>query len=311
MGHTQEMTNFLEEYQGSLRALKYEAECLFKECGRISGAPNLTDHSVKISKKIDALKSLSRYKQKIDELRDARGSCRDKCESEIKDTEHSKKKYIEFEDKISEIILDVNSYAEKAHGYAIDAHNKIKECKFGVQEGKNKYAAVFHQYVLQFFDWIFINELERIDLKKIEDESQKRDGVYKVREEFDIKKRCGREFHEIYLECKNFCMPSYHSINQLFSYTFHCCGTGRKPLSILVSRENPTKDSGTARVRRAIFRRPIDGEERLILFLDDGDLEKMLFLDEKEEDRGRGDPAAILKDKIDDFIDEMQLDGGA
>lgn len=168
-------------------------------------------------------------------------------------------------------------------------------CLFGEQENRTKNALLFQKKVLELIDWLFVNEMERMDLSEIEDGSQKRDGGYKVLDEFDTKKRCGFSFKHLFIECKNYKKPSYRDLMQVFSYTL--CYQESKiftmPLSLLITRENPDTNSTTWKLRKVIFNRRIEKEERLILFIDKDDLKEMV----KCKADG-GDPASVLKNKI-------------
>ena len=85
---------------------------------------------------------------------------------------------------------------------------------------------------------------------------------------------------------------------QVFSYTLLCQESKifAMPLSLLITRKNPDANSTTWKLRRVIFKRRIEKEERLILFFDEKDLEKMV-----EYKADGGDPASILKKKIELF----------
>ena len=137
-----------------------------------------------------------------------------------------------------------------------------------------------------------------MDLREIEDGSQRRDGGYKVLEEFNTKERCGFPFRRVFIECKNYKKPNWRDLMQTFAYTL-CCQDSKIsaiPLLLLISRENPDAESTTWKLRRRIFSRRIEHEERLILFMDVRDLGKMLEYKEKG-----GDPAGLLKDKVEEL----------
>jgi hypothetical protein len=172
---------------------------------------------------------------------------------------------------------------------------RLNKCPFGEQENNQRNARTFQQEVMSFIDWLFIGELERMDLCEIEDSSQKRDGGYKVTDQFNTKERCMKEFSHLFVECKNYKKPSYHDLLQVLSYTLHCVERSyfKIPVCILVSRINPLPKSATSDFRRTILNRPIEKEERLILFLDVKQLKEML-----DRKRAGMDPASLIKDKI-------------
>lgn len=137
-----------------------------------------------------------------------------------------------------------------------------------------------------------------MDLKKIEDGSQRRDGGYKVLEGFNTKERCGFPFKQLLIECKNYKKTNWRDLMQSFGYTLYYQESiiSAIPLSLLISRENPDTESTTWKLRRLIFSRRIEHEERLILFMDVSDFGKMLEYKEKG-----GDPAGLLKDKVEEL----------
>jgi len=146
-----------------------------------------------------------------------------------------------------------------------------------------------------------------MDLSKIEDGSQKRDGGYEVSDEFDTKKRCGFHFKHLFIECKNYKKPSYRDLMQVFSYTLLCQESKifTIPLSLLITRKKPDANSTTWKLRRIIFNKRIEKEERLILFINTDDLEKMV-----ECKADGGDPASVLKKKIEELgtLSKEQID---
>lgn len=174
---------------------------------------------------------------------------------------------------------------------------EINECPHGEAENRTLNAKRFERNVIELIQWTFIDEMERAELSSIEDGSLKRDAKFEGMESFDTKKHCGFEFTSLIVECKNYKMPSYKDLMQLFTYTLQWTDSEiqKNPLGILVSRKNPTINSATWRIRKSIFNKPMGSDTRLILFLDVDDLQKMIGY------RENGHPANIFKEKIQEF----------
>ena len=287
---------FLDDYQDELNGLHEEAKSVFMECYDYIDKIYPEDYFTTIEQKINAIRTLSSIKKKITEIKETRGRCY-RYYKQLADNREGNplEKFREFEDKIAEIISTAKQYAKISLKEAKRSYKNLLVCPFGEQENRTKNALLFQKKVLELIDWLFVNEMERMDLSEIEDGSQKRDGGYKVLDEFDTKKRCGFSFKHLFIECKNYKKPSYRDLMQVFSYTL--CYQESKiftmPLSLLITRENPDTNSTTWKLRKVIFNRRIEEEERLILFIDKDDLKEMV----KCKADG-GDPASVLKDKI-------------
>jgi len=291
---------FLEDYQDELNVLRDEAKSIFMECYDCIDKKNYPlDDFRTIEKKIEAIETLSSIEEKIREIEKARGKCYRYYEQLIDGRDaNMREKFRRFEYKIEEIISTAKRYAKNSSKEAKSTYQNIKRCPFGEQENRTKNALLFQEKVCELIDWLFVNEMKRMDLSKIEDGSQKRDGGYRVLDDFDTKKRCGFPFTHLFVECKNYKKPSYRDLMQVFSYTLLCQESKifAMPLSLLITRENPDANSTTWKLRRVIFKRRIEKEERLILFFDEKDLEKMV-----EYKADGGDPASILKKKIEEL----------
>jgi len=299
-GLLSEVEEFLNDYRKDLYSLNDEAWSIFQECYRSIGINYEHSHGffINIGKKIESMENFYNIKAKSEELEKARASCLlEYYQLASRNPNHNQKsdKWIFFANKVQEIInlneLAVSMLLDKAR----IAYEIIITCPYGKQKNKNINASLFEKKVSEFFDWLFISELERVDLTEIETHRLRRDWAYKVLDEFDTSERCGFPFRDILIECKNFTQPKYPSLMQLFVYTlnFQDSEISKVPLSLLISRKNPDKESTIWRIRRAIFNKPMKKETRLILFLDDHDLGKML-----ENKQKRIDPALVLKKKI-------------
>ncbi len=293
-----EIAEFVKSYEEVLASLCRDANEIFIECFSRTGRNNPDDYFITIGEHMKVLMSFADVKVNISKLRQAKTSLVVDFCSLMHGKDVCQKKLTKFETKVDQFINKIHYYQSRQIGKVENIYDNIKECRHGEQENNTRNALSFQNEVLCFIDWLFMAELKRMDLREIEDGSQRRDGGYEVVEGFDTEGRCGFQFHNIFIECKNYKKPSYHDLMQLFSYTLHCVESKvfSVPLSILISRENPVDDSATAKFRRLIFNRRIDREERLVLFLDDKDLGEMLKLK-----KNGGDPAHHLKDKVKAF----------
>ncbi|MDL2121533.1 MAG: hypothetical protein LWX51_00310 [Deltaproteobacteria bacterium] len=323
-GLLSEVEEFLNDYRKDLYSLNDEAWSIFQECYRSIGIDYEHSHGffIDIGKKIESMENFYNIKAKSEELEKARANCLlEYYQLASRNPNHNQKsdKWNSFANKVQEIInlneLAVSMLLDKAS----TAYEKIITCPYGKQKNKNINASLFEKKVSEFFDWLFISALGRVDLTEIETYRLRRDWVYKVRDEFDTLEKCGFPFRDILIECKNFAQPKYPSLMQVFVYTLSCQDSeiskvplsqpnagsihgvvyrqdseiSKVPLSLLISRKNPDRESTIWRIRRAIFNKPMKKETRLILFLDDHDLGKML------ENKQKGiDPALVLKEKI-------------
>ena len=301
-GSLSDVENFLRDYRKELYKLCDDAWSVFQECYKSIGRENSYGFFIDIKKKIESMENFCNIEGKSEELEQARATCflqYDQLAMHSPDYNPKSDKWNFFEQKVQEIIdlkeLFINMLLDKAR----TAYEEIKVCPYGKQKNKNNNASLFQKKVLEFFDWLFISELKRVNTTEIENGRLRRDGVYKVLGNFDTSIRCGFQFRELIIECKNFEKPKYPSLMQLFVYTlsFQDSEISKVPLSLLISRKNPDKLSTIWRVNCGIFNKPIKKETRLILFFDDCDLGEML---EKKETGI--DSALVLKEKIDALV---------
>jgi len=292
--------DFLDEYQGEMKVLYEEARDIFKECYEYIGQEDkYKGFFAKMEKRIKELSTLSFIDKKIKDVDNESAECYFKFHQLAREKDPEVlKKFRDFDHKIQNIIGVAKQYASDSLKLAQDRYERIKNCHFGEQENKPKNALLFQEKVLELIDWLFINELERIDLRDIEDGSQRRDGGYKVLDGFNTEERCRFPFKHLFIECKNYKKPNWRDLMQTFAYTL-CCQESKIsaiPLSLLISRENPDTESTTWKLRRLIFSRRIEGEDRLILFVDQEDLKEML-----ERKKDGSDPAGLLKKKVEEL----------
>lgn len=307
--HISPVQQFLIEYRKELDSLHENAWEVFDDCYRGMGLNYPHDYFVDIGKKIRAMENFCDIETKSQELQLARGRCYTEFCQHARGPayDESLEKFNIFQNIIQEIINRKDSYLSISLDNARAAYEKIRVCPFGENANRTTNALLFQEKVLEFVDWLFISEFERIDLKEIEKGHLRRDGVYKVLDGFVTLNRCGFNFNHLFIECKNFRKPNYLALMQVFIYTLSCeeSEISKVPLSLLVSRENPDVESTVWKIRRAIFNKPMSKETRLILFLDEKDLAKMLNYKMQ-----RIDPALALKGKIDELVKSNIKYGG-
>ncbi len=290
-----QIEEFLDEYSEKIEEIKQEALSILSICYE----RDHEDYCVEVEKHIDALKSFSSFKEKNDNLRKTRG--------QLRKTTEEKEKFDLFADKISDIFSCTEDFNKKIKIRLREVLDTISKCPFGEQEDRAKNAKKFEYSVMNLVDWLFVSELERINLHEIEDRSLRKDGAYKILPEFDTRNRCGFPFENLFIECKNYKKPDHKDLMQVFTYTLLCQESKifQIPLSILISRGNPTLDSTTWKLRGVVFNRKIQDETRLILLLDQSDLENMVSYRESD-----GDPALVIKEKIEELSNWNIKHGG-
>jgi hypothetical protein len=171
-------------------------------------------------------------------------------------------------------------------------HAQIKSCPFGQGENRSANASAFEKNMIALLQWIFIDDLELYDDNDVTERLLKRDGIFRISDNFDLS-RCGlggMNPKYLIVECKNYCKPSYRDLMQVFAYTImsRITRTSDKPLCCIVSRKNPDNDSMAMKMRDQLY----CDNETLIVFLSIEDLTKM------KEMRRKGDPFSVLKEKI-------------
>jgi len=303
-----EIQDFIDDYRKRIEELKRKALFGLKSSyEKIDSRINAEDHFIEMGRWIDKLKSFSFHNEKIENLKKERANCRTAFFPQASRKPDAQIAFeILFSTAIDEIIGCANDYNRTINTQIELWISRIKECPFGEKENQSRNAMEFQNSVMNLIDWLFIDELKRIDLSKIQDGSQRRDGGYEALDEFNTQSRCNFGFSSIFIECKNYKKPNYMDLMQVFAYTLLCQESKifQIPLSLLISRENPSENSFTWKIRGAIFNRRIEEETRLILFLDQVDLETMAGYK-----TSGGDPALRIKEKIREFSD-WKIKGG-
>jgi hypothetical protein len=288
---------FLDEYKEKVEILRVTAWAAFSEAYTEEGESYPYDFFRDVEEKITAFQSLCRIEHKIRELQKARGRCKTDFRqlSLGRQTSGPSEKFEDFQRIVEDVIQKGSEYAETSVQRAERILEDILVCPFGAKENKNQNALFFQDKALDFLDWLFVDEMERIDLREIERGKLRRDGSYRVLDQFDTQKRCGFPFRFVIVECKNFCRPNHLSLMQLFIYTMNCQAINQMSptLGLLISRECPSDQSMAWLLRQALFNKRLRDQTQVILFLDMKDFKMMC-----EQKRHGFDAAGILKEKI-------------
>ena len=288
---------FLVSFRKDLASWQQAAEELLVICCReCINTRYPEDHFIQLKDRIEDLITFTHIRERIKAIKCARADWLKDFKTFAGDNFNELVKPIDdFQTQIQKIIYNVEKYEAASWVNAQNTYESISRCPFGEKENSTLNALTFQKQVLQLFDWLFIGEIERMDLAEIEDGSMRRDGGYKTLPSFNTKERCGFPFEHIFIECKNYMKPDRDDLMQTFSYTlhFHESKLFVMPLSLLISRRNPGPESTAWKLRSLLFKRRIDQEERLIIFLDVDDLGKML-----EYKLSEGDPSGVLRDKL-------------
>lgn len=289
--HSAKIDLFIGGLKNAYMSVFGEVSCLTTE-----------DHFLEVESIVQILKNLSNLPEKILKIKNIRKSTETTYKQYSLSTGLSIEKineiFFPLYDEFERIIDYLDGIAQEIFRVSKQILEVIKnKCPFGEEEKRSLNAKRFERNVIELIQWLFIDELVRTDLTSIEDGSLERDAAFKVSEEFDTKYYCDFKFTSLIVECKNYAKPSYKDLMQLFTYTLPWSDSeiSKNPLCLLISRENPTLDSTTWRIRKSIFNKQMEGETRLILFLDVVDLEKMV------EYRIKDHPSNVFKEKIEEF----------
>ena len=303
---------FIKEYRRDLYRLIDDARGMLFGCYNVLRKEVYPSPFDVIHDQLLALQTLCCIKEKMKAMSEAGTKCRQHFLNEAQSrgplSENAEKALVEFEDKLREIENLVYGYQNDNIDKATQAYKEILDCRTGSGSNPQDHKR-FQRKVMEFLDWLFINEMKRMDLDIIEPRPPghlRSDGAFEVLSEFDTRIRCGFEFAHLFIECKNQKQPKYQALLQTFNYTLTCMDSriSQTPLSFLVSRENHSDDSVERRIRKILFKKRMEGETRLILFMDDQDLERML-----NYKRG-GDHASVLQEKVNDLRSRIIKDGG-
>jgi len=199
-----EIQKFLDDYQEKFSILQKEAREIFINCHDHIEGCSPEDFYVRMEERIGALRSLSSINIKIQAIKNERGVRRVAYDQLTKGGFNTQQRFHEFADKVGHIIYKAEDYDKTTVLRAKDICESLRRCPFGEQENKTRNALFFQQMVLELLDWLFVNELERMDLSEIEDGSQRRDGGFEVTKEFATQERCGFPFKHLFVECKNY-----------------------------------------------------------------------------------------------------------
>jgi hypothetical protein len=282
-----------KDYLRGLGILSDRMRNVFMESLDRAGISSVESRYDIFQKTISSLKSFSGASLKIQSLQDS-----------LSQTENVVQNFTLDASKTRHIFEPIKREAEEIINYfrnaLISVNDEIREVFKQIEEsplGKKEYGTIFEDLVLSFFDITFIHELVRENPQDLKHKATRFDGFYNKLETFDAKRRTGFEFENLLIECKNK-KPKVNDLMQCFKYTlfFQASKLSSIPLTLLVCRHLPGKNSSIWEINRKIFDKQIDNETRLIILLDIDDLGEM-----KEIKVNEGDPAKIIKDKISKF----------
>ncbi len=206
---------------------------------------------------------------------------------------------IDFNDFVFSFLKDTQNRIINEAKYRL---SNIRVCPYGQAENRTKNALDFQQNVIEFFAWIFIDEIRLLNRDEIYEEQLKRDGVFRVLENFDFQNRGidKIKFAHILVECKNYKKPSYDDLMQVHAYTLlnKIFPIVNQPLCLLISRETPSHDSITYKMRDKLFEKR-GADFLLVLFLACDDLQKMY-----DQKFSGGDPFKVLTAQINKILDD-------
>jgi hypothetical protein len=198
--------------------------------------------------------------------------------------------------QVEENVERINEIMRNTNNTIIEEANKrsknIADCAYGQAENKNENASNFERNVIELFCWLFIDEIRLLKNDEIKQKHLIRDGVFEIINDDFINNLRFRNFTptHIIIECKNYAKPSYEDLMQVFAYTLlnRIYPIADNPLCLLVSRNKPSDDSITTKMRDQLFDEK-SNKPLLVIFLDDGDLSEMV----KRRQLG-GKPATVL-----------------
>ncbi|MEW6617937.1 MAG: hypothetical protein AB1422_01070 [bacterium] len=290
----------LDDYIKDCLILKARLENDFKTSYEKLLCSTIDIKFTELNKKIEPFKTFNDANRKIEEA----GAHLCVIEKDILqfaglDAEKTENLFKPIKESVEKIIKNFQKGLAIINTETVRLFKEISECSPG--DGKS-----FQDLVLEFFDVIFIDEINRYrygeeepkELKKREFKILKRlDGFYTKCDSFDAKQRIGFEFQGLIIECKNK-RPDINDLMQCFKYTLYFQDTelSKVPLTLLVGRDSPRENSSIWEINRKIFDKSIANETRLILILDRKDLGEM----KENKVKGR-DSAMVIKDKVKKF----------
>jgi len=218
-------------------------------------------------------------------------------------TDDKNKLITEFQNDFNDFVFSfLNDTQNRIIDEAKNRLTNIRVCPYGQAENRTKNALYFQRNVIEFFAWIFIDEIRLLNRDEIYEEQLKRDGIFRALESFDFQNRGidKIKFAHILVECKNYKKPSYDDLMQVHAYTLlnKIFPIVNQPLCLVISRENPSHDSITYKMRDKLFEKK-GADFLLVLFLACDDLQKMY-----DQKHSGGDPLEVLTAQINKILDD-------
>jgi hypothetical protein len=285
--------SFIDEYIGGLRTIQDRAQFVFRECFEKVGISTIDNRYTLLREPIKLLEDFSDAKSKIETLRSNLAQVENVIQNFTLDINKTRNFFEPIKKEVDDIINHFNGALQSINNEIERIFKNINESLYG----KPEYGKIFENLVLSLFDVMFIHELVREEPPKLKQRGIKLDGFYNKLDAFDARGRTGFEFQKMLIECKNK-RPDINDLMQCFKYTlcFQTTEISRIPLTLLVCRNAPGKNSSIWEINKRIFDKQIASETRLILILTMDDLREM-----KELKLNGRDPAKVIKDEINSF----------
>ena len=250
---------------------------------------------------IEKVECLSDLVNKIKSIRKLRGVFESEFISLSQTSKNIDKDVIDnLVDKVQDCLEDIVDLLKMVNRKNLDIlksiMENIKNCPFGQAENRLENALNYQRNVIELFKWLFIDEMRLLTKKEIKQRKLLRDGVFEMQNYFNFSER-GLDrikFSHLYIECKNYCKPSYKDLMQVYAYTLlnKIFPIADNPLCLIVSRVNPSEESIAMKIRDKLFEKE-GNKYLLILFISDNDLEEMVNARSMF-----GDPFSVLKNKL-------------
>lgn len=299
------LEKFSDEYQGDLREHVSRLQGAHTELLAKIGLPSAADGFLELEDTLNGMKGLFDLGNKIRTIRKSKHKLDKEMLNLSRTSVHHGQEEEEAIDRACDQVMSILDEITHVLGAAernivdevISRMNLIQQCQFGQAENRTKNALEFQRNVVQLLAWLFVDEIKLIKKDDMQEQLHLiRDAVFEISEGFDFERRgVDRiKFSHIIVECKNYRKPSYHDLMQVYAYTLltKIFPTINKPLCLIVSRENPSTDSVTLKMRDKLFEKYGD-RSLLIVFLSCKDLDDMV-----RSRKSSGDPFLVITNRI-------------
>lgn len=295
-----EISNFKEEYSKELESKINLLEDAYANAYDIAGLKTAKEGFIEFKEVLKKANSLSDLSNKIKEIQKLKRRFEHQIiSSKGYNNENTKKAIDEVLNRLDEIVKFIETIDKEIIKTLRPIKDNVIKCPFGQAENSTKNALEFQRNAIKLFSWLFVDEMKLLKRDEIKQEQLIRDGIFEIEDNFFERRKIDRlKFTHIVIECKNYKKPSYEDLTQVYAYTLlnKIYPISDNPLCIILSRENPSDDSITLKMRDRLFEKNGD-KYLLILFLSCENLSKMVELRECS-----GDPFIVLKDHIDDIV---------